>query len=103
MAIAQQVTPQHQQQQTAAPPTTVASRKFNPEKQRELQALDTAFLKPVFSLGPQTWVAPVKSEPKPIYWWCIERALDWDPGFGPDLIADDDGDATHCPAPVDQI
>ncbi|KAM0976178.1 hypothetical protein PS2_018780 [Malus domestica] len=36
--------------------TTVASRKFKPEKQRELvfQAIDTAFLKPVFSLGPRT-------------------------------------------------
>lgn len=28
------------------------------------------------------------------YWWCTERALDWGPGGGPDLIVDDGGDAT---------
>eukprot|EP01018_Ginkgo_biloba_P005514 Gb_15361 [translate_table: standard] len=28
------------------------------------------------------------------YWWCIERALDWGPGGGPDLIVDDGADAT---------
>ncbi|KAF8016414.1 hypothetical protein BT93_H1812 [Corymbia citriodora subsp. variegata] len=27
------------------------------------------------------------------YWWCTERALDWGPGSGPDLIVDDGGDA----------
>ena len=28
------------------------------------------------------------------YWWCTERALDWGPGGGPDLIVDDGGDVT---------
>ncbi|KAK9090543.1 hypothetical protein Sjap_023720 [Stephania japonica] len=28
------------------------------------------------------------------YWWCMERALDWGPGGGPNLIVDDGGDAT---------
>ncbi|KAI6693345.1 hypothetical protein NL676_021055 [Syzygium grande] len=28
------------------------------------------------------------------YWWCIEQALDWGPGGGPDLIVDDGGNAT---------
>ncbi|MCO5579861.1 hypothetical protein L7F22_033723 [Adiantum nelumboides] len=28
------------------------------------------------------------------YGWCTERALDWGPGGGPDLIVDDGGDAT---------
>ncbi|KAL9408683.1 hypothetical protein AB3S75_047129 [Citrus x aurantiifolia] len=28
------------------------------------------------------------------YWWCTKKALDWGPGDGPDLIVDDDGDAT---------
>ncbi|PSR89489.1 Adenosylhomocysteinase [Actinidia chinensis var. chinensis] len=28
------------------------------------------------------------------YWWCTERALDWGPGGGPDLIVDDGGDIT---------
>ncbi|GFS39859.1 S-adenosyl-L-homocysteine hydrolase [Actinidia rufa] len=28
------------------------------------------------------------------YWWCAERALDWGPGGGPDLIVDDGGDIT---------
>ncbi|OMO58055.1 Adenosylhomocysteinase [Corchorus capsularis] len=28
------------------------------------------------------------------YWWCIERALDWGPGGGPDLVVDDGGDIT---------
>ncbi|KAL3727104.1 hypothetical protein ACJRO7_031928 [Eucalyptus globulus] len=27
------------------------------------------------------------------YWWCIERALDWGSGGGPDLIISDGGDA----------
>ncbi|OMO58054.1 Adenosylhomocysteinase [Corchorus capsularis] len=28
------------------------------------------------------------------YWLCVERALDWGPGGGPDLIVDDRGDLT---------
>ncbi|KAK8560126.1 hypothetical protein V6N13_061277 [Hibiscus sabdariffa] len=28
------------------------------------------------------------------YWWCTEKALDWGPGGGPDLIVEDGGDAT---------
>ncbi|KZV34877.1 adenosylhomocysteinase [Dorcoceras hygrometricum] len=28
------------------------------------------------------------------YWWCTERALDWGPDGGPDLIVDDGGDTT---------
>lgn len=28
------------------------------------------------------------------YWWCIERALTWPDGGGPDLLLDDGGDAT---------
>lgn len=28
------------------------------------------------------------------YWWCTERALDWGPGGGPDLVVDDGGDMT---------
>ncbi|XVF62648.1 hypothetical protein PTKIN_Ptkin09bG0025200 [Pterospermum kingtungense] len=35
-----------------------------------------------------------KGETLQEYWWCTERALDWGPGGGPDLIVDDDGDAT---------
>lgn len=27
------------------------------------------------------------------YWWCTEKALNWGPGSGPDLIVDDGGDA----------
>lgn len=28
------------------------------------------------------------------YWWCIEQALTWPDGSGPDLLLDDGGDAT---------
>src|SRR5205814_9617491 len=28
------------------------------------------------------------------YWWCTERALDFDGGSGPDQIVDDGGDVT---------
>ncbi|CAM6122409.1 unnamed protein product [Calypogeia fissa] len=35
-----------------------------------------------------------KGETLAEYWWCTERALDWGPGGGPDLIVDDGGDAT---------
>ncbi|KVH90924.1 Adenosylhomocysteinase [Cynara cardunculus var. scolymus] len=35
-----------------------------------------------------------KGETLQEYWWCTERALDWGPGGGPDLIVDDGGDAT---------
>ncbi|XP_049388280.1 adenosylhomocysteinase isoform X10 [Solanum stenotomum] len=35
-----------------------------------------------------------KGETLQEYWWCIERALDWGPGGGPDLIIGDGGDAT---------
>ncbi|KAH0885236.1 hypothetical protein HID58_061332 [Brassica napus] len=35
-----------------------------------------------------------KGETLQEYWWCTERALDWGPGAGPDLIVDDGGDAT---------
>ncbi|KAJ0106534.1 hypothetical protein Patl1_18202 [Pistacia atlantica] len=35
-----------------------------------------------------------KGETLEEYWWCTERALDWGPGGGPDLIVDDGGDAT---------
>ncbi|XP_028767351.1 adenosylhomocysteinase-like [Neltuma alba] len=35
-----------------------------------------------------------KGETLEEYWWCIERALDWGPGGGPDLIVDDGADAT---------
>ncbi|KAL3727105.1 hypothetical protein ACJRO7_031929 [Eucalyptus globulus] len=34
-----------------------------------------------------------KGETLQEYWWCIERALDWGPGSGPDLIVGDGGDA----------
>nr|AAL09400.1 cytokinin binding protein [Petunia x hybrida] len=34
-----------------------------------------------------------KGETLQEYWWCTERALDWGPGGGPDLIVDDGGDA----------
>ncbi|CAN1790160.1 SAHH [Linum perenne] len=33
-----------------------------------------------------------KGETLQEYWWCTERALDWGPGGGPDLIVDDGGD-----------
>lgn len=35
-----------------------------------------------------------KGETLQEYWWCTERALDWGPGGGPDLIVDDGGDTT---------
>ncbi|KAL1108595.1 hypothetical protein V6Z11_D03G120900 [Gossypium hirsutum] len=35
-----------------------------------------------------------KGETLEEYWWCTEKALDWGPGSGPDLIVDDGGDAT---------
>nr|XP_024403866.1 adenosylhomocysteinase-like [Physcomitrium patens] len=35
-----------------------------------------------------------KGETLQEYWWCTERALDWGPDGGPDLIVDDGGDAT---------
>eukprot|EP00249_Psilotum_nudum_P036072 c6277_g1_i1 orf=67-1524(+) len=35
-----------------------------------------------------------KGETLQEYWWCTERALDWGPAGGPDLIVDDGGDAT---------
>ncbi|KAM3751874.1 hypothetical protein ACB098_04G144600 [Castanea mollissima] len=35
-----------------------------------------------------------KGESLEEYWWCTEKALDWGPGGGPDLIVDDGGDAT---------
>ncbi|KDO43195.1 hypothetical protein CISIN_1g011464mg [Citrus sinensis] len=35
-----------------------------------------------------------KGETLQEYWWCTEKALDWGPGGGPDLIVDDGGDAT---------
>ncbi|XP_050896228.1 adenosylhomocysteinase-like [Lathyrus oleraceus] len=35
-----------------------------------------------------------KGETLQEYWWCTERALDWGPGGGPDLIVDDGGDAS---------
>ncbi|KAF6157544.1 hypothetical protein GIB67_004482 [Kingdonia uniflora] len=35
-----------------------------------------------------------KGETLQEYWWCTERALDWGPGGGPDMIVDDGGDAT---------
>ncbi|HAZ28292.1 MAG TPA: adenosylhomocysteinase [Candidatus Magasanikbacteria bacterium] len=35
-----------------------------------------------------------KGETLEEYWWCTERALDFDNGKGPDLIVDDGGDAT---------
>ncbi|KAK9229947.1 hypothetical protein WN944_022913 [Citrus x changshan-huyou] len=35
-----------------------------------------------------------KGETLQEYWWCKKKALDWGPGDGPDLIVDDDGDAT---------
>ncbi|KAK3417428.1 adenosylhomocysteinase 1 isoform X1 [Eucalyptus grandis] len=34
-----------------------------------------------------------KGETPQEYWWCIERALEWGPGGGPDLIVGDGGDA----------
>jgi adenosylhomocysteinase len=39
------------------------------------------------------------------YWWCLERALDFGDGKGPDLIVDDGGDATlmvHIGAEVEK-
>ncbi|KAM1091712.1 hypothetical protein FF1_019168 [Malus domestica] len=54
--------------------TTVASKKFKPEKTE-------------------------RTKPRPIYWWCTVRALDWDPDGGSDLIVDDGGNATHYPTP----
>ncbi len=41
--------------------------------------------------------APVfawKGESLEEYWWCLEQALIWPDGSGPDLIVDDGGDAT---------
>ncbi|PIR74528.1 MAG: adenosylhomocysteinase [Candidatus Magasanikbacteria bacterium CG10_big_fil_rev_8_21_14_0_10_47_10] len=35
-----------------------------------------------------------KGETLAEYWWCTERALDFDQGKGPDMIVDDGGDAT---------
>ncbi|GAU42070.1 hypothetical protein TSUD_326480 [Trifolium subterraneum] len=35
-----------------------------------------------------------KGETLQEYWWCSERALDWGPSGGPDLIVDDGGDVT---------
>ncbi|XVF08782.1 hypothetical protein REPUB_Repub07fG0032600 [Reevesia pubescens] len=35
-----------------------------------------------------------KGETLEEYWWCTEKALDWGPVGGPDLIVDDGGDAT---------
>jgi len=35
-----------------------------------------------------------KGETLAEYWWCTERALDFENGFGPNLIVDDGGDAT---------
>ena len=35
-----------------------------------------------------------KGETLQEYWWYTERALDWGPGGGPDLIMDDGGDTT---------
>lgn len=35
-----------------------------------------------------------KGETLEEYWWCIEMALTWPDGSGPDLIVDDGGDAT---------
>ncbi|KAL4634244.1 hypothetical protein ACB092_04G186000 [Castanea dentata] len=35
-----------------------------------------------------------KGETLEEFWWCTEKALDWGPGGGPDLIVDDGGDAT---------
>ncbi|XWS37170.1 hypothetical protein CRYUN_Cryun19dG0019800 [Craigia yunnanensis] len=35
-----------------------------------------------------------KGETLDEYWWCTEKALDWGPGGGPDLIVDDGGDTT---------
>ncbi len=35
-----------------------------------------------------------KGETLEEYWWCIEQALTWPDGSGPDLIVDDGGDAT---------
>ncbi len=35
-----------------------------------------------------------KGETLPEYWWCLERALDWPDGEGPNLLLDDGGDAT---------
>jgi adenosylhomocysteinase len=42
-------------------------------------------------------IAPVfawKGETLEEYWWCLEQALIWPDGSGPDLIVDDGGDAT---------
>ncbi len=35
-----------------------------------------------------------KGESLEEYWWCLEQALIWPDGSGPDLIVDDGGDAT---------
>jgi len=35
-----------------------------------------------------------KGESLEEYWWCTEQALTWPDGSGPNLIADDGGDAT---------
>ena len=35
-----------------------------------------------------------KGETLEEYWWCLEQALVWPDGSGPDLIVDDGGDAT---------
>ncbi len=35
-----------------------------------------------------------KGETLEEYWWCLEQALIWPDGSGPDLIVDDGGDAT---------
>jgi len=35
-----------------------------------------------------------KGETLEEYWWCLEQALVWPDGTGPDLIVDDGGDAT---------
>lgn len=35
-----------------------------------------------------------KGESLEEYWWCLEQALTWPDGTGPDLIVDDGGDAT---------
>ncbi|GLJ13024.1 hypothetical protein SUGI_0203550 [Cryptomeria japonica] len=35
-----------------------------------------------------------KEETLQEYWWCVQRALDWGPGDGPDLVVDDGADVT---------
>ncbi|GJV83565.1 S-adenosyl-L-homocysteine hydrolase [Tanacetum coccineum] len=51
----------------------------------DLNAMNLKMNNEAYETSPMLYLKDIQWE----YWWCTERALDWCPGGGPDLIVDD--------------